>query len=381
MWIAMNKNSLSIFFILLLIEGFALTDANAQEQKTLKDAFKDKFLVGAALKESQFSGKDERGTAIIRTQFNSISPENVLKWEYVHPQPDKYNFEASDKYVAFGEQNNMFIVGHTLVWHSQTPKWVFKDANGKDLSKEKLIERMHDHIATVIGRYKGRIKGWDVVNEAVEDDGSLRKSLWLKIIGKEYLVKAYQFAHEADPQAELYYNDFSVENISKRKGVIALVKELQSQGIHLTGIGIQGHYLMDWPRTGLLDSTITDFAHLGVKVMITELDIDILPQLERTASAEISRRFQYSEKTDPYKKCLPDSIQQALAQRYVDLFAVLKKNSDKVTRVTFWGVTDGDSWLNTFPIVGRTNYPLLFNRSGMTKPAFDAVIKTSGKYN
>ncbi|MGD0591258.1 MAG: endo-1,4-beta-xylanase [Bacteroidota bacterium] len=222
--------SLSVFFVLGI----------AQQKQTLKDAFKGKFLVGAALNESQFSGKDEQGATIARTQFNSISPENVLKWESVHPQPDKYNFEASDQYVAFGEKNNMFIIGHTLVWHNQTPKWVFEDTSGKELSKEKLLERMRDHIFTVVGRYKGRIKGWDVVNEAVIDDGSLKQSKWLKIIGEEYLVKAYQFAHEADPQAELYYDDFSTENVPKRKGVIALVRKLQSQGIQVAGIGITG---------------------------------------------------------------------------------------------------------------------------------------------
>ena len=370
-----------MFFIFLLIEGFAFTEANAQEQKTLKDAFKSKFLIGAALNQSQFSGENEQGAIIVRTQFNSISPENILKWAWVHPQPDKYDFEASDQYVTFGEKNNMFIIGHTLVWHNQTPKWVFEDTSGKELSKEKLLERMRDHIFTVVGRYKGRIKGWDVVNEAVIDDGSLKQSKWLKIIGEEYLVKAYQFAHEADPQAELYYNDFSIENVPKRVGVIALIKKLQSQGIHITGIGMQGHYKMDWPRTGQVDSTIADFAQLGVKVMITELDIDILPQPDLTKSAEISRRFQYEEKLDPYKNRLPDSAQQALTKRYAELFDVFKKNSSKLTRVTFWGVTDGDSWLNTFPIAGRTSYPLLFDRSGMPKPAFDAVIKTGGKYD
>jgi len=210
--------------MLLLGLNLVTTVGIAQQKQTLKEAYNGKFVIGAAVNEAQFSGRDTLGAMLVATQFNSITPENALKWQSVHPKPNQYNFEAADRYVAFGEKNHMTIIGHTLVWHNQTPRWVFQDDSGKDVSKEKLLERMRDHITTVVGRYKGRIKGWDVVNEAIIDDGSFNQSKWLKIIGEEFIAKAFQFAHEADPQAELYYNDFSMENIPKRMGAIALIK-------------------------------------------------------------------------------------------------------------------------------------------------------------
>lgn len=358
-----------------LVVGVCMVYSNDKGRPALKEAFKDHFLVGAALNEAQFAGRDKKGASIAIEQFNTITPENVLKWEHVHPELDRYDFAPADKFVEFGQGHGMFIVGHTLVWHNQTPNWVFEDATGKSLGKEQLLERMRDHIYAVVGRYKGRIKGWDVVNEAIVDDGSYIQSPWLKIIGEEYVVKAFQYAHEADPDAELYYNDFSVENIPKRQGAIKLVKMLQAAGVTVAGIGMQGHYLVGWPGVGLLDSTISEFAALGVKVMITELDLDILPQPDPSMSAEISRRFEYEAKLNPYKDGLPQEKQQELANRYAELFGVFVKNSDKISRVTFWGVEDGSSWLNTFPVAGRTNYPLLFGRDGKPKPAFDAVVK------
>ena len=205
-------------------------------QPALKDVFKKDFLIGAALNQNQFTGRDQRGLPIITTQFNSITPENVLKWESVHPEPGKYNFEGPDRYVAFGEKYRMFIVGHTLVWHNQTPRWVFEDAKGGPVDRQTLLDRMRDHIHTVVGRYQGRIKGWDVVNEALDEDGSLRQTPWMKIIGEDYLVKAFEFAHEADPSAQLYYNDYSLENEAKRKGAIDLIKKLKARG----GSGLRG---------------------------------------------------------------------------------------------------------------------------------------------
>ncbi len=197
--------------------------------------------------------------AIVKAQFNTISPENVLKWESVHPRPDGYAFDAPDRYVAFGEKNDMFIIGHTLVWHSQVPRWVFQDDKGEPLDRDALLKRMHEHIMTVVGRYKGRIGGWDVVNEALNEDGTLRKSPWLTIIGEDYLVKAFEYAHEADPKAELYYNDYSVENPAKRNGAVALIKKLQAAGITVAAIGLQGHDKMDWPTLDEQDATIVAF--------------------------------------------------------------------------------------------------------------------------
>ena len=341
---------------------------------TLKEAFTGAFLVGAALNQAQLSGQDTAGARLAAEQFDAISPENVLKWEAVHPRPGQYDFAPADQYVAFGQQHHMFVVGHTLIWHNQTPRWVFQDADGRPVGRDTLIARMRDHIQTVVGRYRGRVGGWDVVNEALDDDGTMRRSPWETIIGDEYVAMAFRFAHEADPAAELYYNDFSVENAAKRQGVVALIRRLQAERVPVTGVGIQGHYRLDWPTAGQLDSTISAFAALGVKVMITELDVDVLPPAVRQTGAEITLRAAARPELNPYAAGLPDSVQQALARRYTELFRVFVKHAGQVSRVTFWGVTDAQSWKNNWPVPGRINYPLLFDRQGKPKPAFDAVI-------
>jgi endo-1,4-beta-xylanase len=368
-----HKVSTSIVFLPLAVLALSLASAGAQP--TLKSACKGVFHIGAALNEAQFEEQNTNAAALVKTQFDTISPENVLKWEFVHPKPGQFDFAAADRYVAFGEKNRMFVIGHTLIWHSQTPEWVFRDEKGNPVDRETLLQRMKDHISTVVGRYKGRIGGWDVVNEALNEDGTLRQSPWLKIIGEDYLLKAFQFAHETDPKAELYYNDFSLENAPKRDGAITLIKKLQSQGAHITAVGLQGHYKMDWPKVEDVEATILAFSKLGVKVVFTEVDVDLLPASDEYHGADISVRFDLQKELNPYADGLPDSMQQKLAQRYGDLFSVLVKHRDVVSRVTFWGVTDGDSWLNTWPIQGRTSYPLLFNRHYQPKPAFDAVIK------
>ena len=344
---------------------------------TLKEAFRGIFRIGGAVNQNQFEEKDARDAAIIAAQFNTISPENALKWGSIHPRRDGYNFGPADEYVAFGEKYKMFIVGHNLVWHSQTPGWVFKDDQGAPLTRDALLERMHDHIRTVVGRYKGRIGGWDVVNEALNEDGSLRKSPWLNIIGDDYIAKAFQFAHEADPAAELYYNDYSLENEPKRKGAVEIVKKLKAQGIPIAAVGLQGHDQLDWPTAKQQADTIEAFAALGVKVCITELDVDVLPRNAPGTSADVSATSAGGAGMNPYTAGLPDAVQQALARRYAELFEIFVKYRATVSRVTFWGVTDGGSWLNNFPMRGRTNYPLLFDREGKAKAAFDAVMGTA----
>ncbi|HEU4995658.1 MAG TPA: endo-1,4-beta-xylanase [Gemmatimonadaceae bacterium] len=341
---------------------------------TLKEAFKDAFLVGGTLNANQFSGRDTIGANLVKAQFNAVSPENILKWESVHPRLGEYDFSGSDQYVKFGRDNGMFVVGHTLVWHNQTPRWVFESAPGQPVSRDTLIARLRDHIQTVVGRYRGRINGWDVVNEALNEDGTLRQTPWMRIIGDEYLTLAFQFAHQADPDAELYYNDYSLENPAKRAGAVTLVKGLLAKGIPVKAVGLQGHHKMNWPSMAAEDSTIRAFADLGVKVMITELDIDVLPPVTRGTTADVSLSAQGGSATNPYTAGLPDSVQQKLATRYAEFFEVYLKNRDVITRVTFWGVGDGDSWLNDWPARGRTNYPLLFDRNHKPKPAFDSVI-------
>jgi endo-1,4-beta-xylanase len=351
-----------------------------KSEPTLKDTFKPDFYVGAALSNGHVNGRDAQGQALVKKQFNTISPENLLKWGPVHPQPDQYNFKPADDYVAFGQQNKMFIVGHTLVWHQQTPDWVFEDQEGKPVSREVLLKRMQDHINTVVGRYKGKIHGWDVVNEAINDqDGGMRKTKWLDIIGEDFAQKAFEYAHQADPQAELYYNDYSIYRADKREGVIRLVKGLQAKGIKVHAIGMQGHYGLTVPTIDQIEASIVAFAKLGVKVNFTELDIDVLPNPSRRQGADIAETFAVDEKFNVYKQGLPDSVQQALNRRYADLFTLFRKHRDKIDRITFWGVTDTNSWLNNWPIRGRTSYPLLFDRKYQPKPAFQAVLKSAKK--
>jgi endo-1,4-beta-xylanase len=343
-------------------------------QRILKEAFKDYFLIGAAINRAQIYEEDKIGAGIVKTQFNTISPENVLKWGAIHPAPNRYDFAAADRYVEFGEKNKMVVIGHTLVWHNQTPDWVFKDREGEFVSRDELLKRMREHIHAVVGRYKGRIKGWDVVNEALNEDGSLRQTRWLKIIGDDYIAKAFQYAREADPNAELYYNDYSLENSSKRKGAIALMKKLLAEGVPIAAIGLQNHNSLNFPSLEQESTTIADFAKLGLKVNITELDVNVLPDPKGFEGAETTQKFGLDEKLNPYKNGLPAEMQNKLAQRYAELFSIFLKHRADIARVTFWNVTDADSWLNNFPIRGRTNYPLLFDRTGQTKTAFDAVI-------
>ena len=371
----MKKTKLIPPLVAVVLLCASFTNLMAQEDN-LKEVFKDYFLIGASLNRAQIFEKDASGARIVKEQFNTISPENILKWAEVHPAPDRYNFEAADRYVAFGEKNGMFIVGHTLVWNNQTPRWVFQDKKGNPVSRDELLKRLQAHIQTVVGRYKGKIKGWDVVNEALNDDGSLRQTPWLKIIGEDYIAKAFEFAREADPTAELYYNDYSLENEPKRRGAIALIKKLQAQGIPIKAVGSQGHNNLTFPTLEQQDATITEFARLGIKVHITELDVSVLPDPKGFSGAEVTLSYEMKERLNPYKNALPDEMQTKLADRYAELFAVYLKHHQVIDRITFWNVTDKESWLNNFPVRGRTNYPLLFDRQGKTKPAFDAVIES-----
>lgn len=362
-----------VLFALLVVPTRPAQDTT---QPALKEIFKNDFLIGAALNRRQFSEEDLRAAPIIKTHFNSITAENQLKWQYIHPRPDAYDFAGADRFVQFGEKHQMFIVGHTLLWHRQTPAWVFQDARGNRLDRDALLQRMRDHIHTIVGRYKGRIKGWDVVNEALNEDGSMRQSQWMQIIGNDYVAKAFQFAREADPQAELYYNDYSLENEPKRNGAVRLIKELQSQGIPVAGVGLQGHNNLEWPSVEQQEATIKAFASLGIKIHITELDLDVLPRVPEDIGRGIATTDPRFAKLNPYTSGIPASVTKAQAERYRELFGVYLKHRDVIDRVTFWGVTDGDTWLNNWPVRGRTNYPLLFDREGKAKPAFSTIVQT-----
>jgi endo-1,4-beta-xylanase len=357
--------------IVTAVLGMSLLHA----QTSLRDTMHHNPFIGTAINNSQITGRDVRGIAIVDAQFDTISPENALKWDSIHPKPDVYSFSISDQYVAVGEQRHMSIVGHTLIWHNQTPAWVFRDDKGNLVDRVTLLKRMRDHIYTVVGRYKGRIQSWDVVNEVLNDDGSLRQSLWLRIIGEDYIAKAFEYAHEADPQAQLTYNDYSLEIPAKRRGALALVKKLKEEGVPITTMGMQGHVSLAWPSLKDEEETITELGGLGVKIAISELDVDVLPKATSQQSAEITLKVEQEAALNPYTGGLPAIVQQQLAERYRDLFRIYLKHRDIVTRVTLWGVTDGDSWLNGWPVRRRTSYPLLFDRNGQPKSAFFAVLK------
>jgi endo-1,4-beta-xylanase len=291
--------------------------------------------------------------------------------------PDRYNFSIADSMVNFAIANKMFIVGHTLIWHSQTPEWVFQDSLGNPLERDALLKRMKDHIFTVVGHFKGKVNGWDVVNEAVNEDGSLRQTKWLSIIGPDYIEKAFEFAREADPGAELYYNDYNIELKQKRSGAVGVINDLRSNGIKVDGVGIQGHWHLDSPSLAEIGEALTEYGSMGLKIMITEMDIDVLPTPKNISGANVSDNADYQKALNPYVSGLPDSVSKRLADRYADLFLLFMKHKKAVTRVTFWGVNDGYSWKNNWPVKGRTNYPLLFDRNYNPKPAYYSVIKTA----
>jgi endo-1,4-beta-xylanase len=354
-----------------------VTSVAAAQTAALKDLVPRGWLIGVALNQRQSDGIDAAAVDLVTRQFNSITPENLLKFESVQRQPGVFTFDAQDRYVAFGAARGMAVIGHTLVWHSQTPAWVWAGKGGGLADRATMLERMQTHIATVVGRYKGRIRGWDVVNEALNDDGTLRDSPWRLGIGDDYIAKAFEFANQADPNAELYYNDFNLATRpGKRAGAIGIIRDLQQRGLRIDAVGEQGHWRLDSPTTTEIDQTITELRATGLEVMITELDVNLLPRAEPPAPAPSAGTPQRPSlepppASNPYVNGLPDDVQQALARRYADAFGVFLKHRDDITRVTFWGVSDGDSWLNR----GRVNHPLLWDRQRQPKPAFDEVTR------
>ncbi|SMO42621.1 endo-1,4-beta-xylanase [Gracilimonas mengyeensis] len=376
------------FSLLLLALGILAFGCTSNQQKedsapSLKEVFKDDFYIGAAVNPSFFTGRNKDGIELVKKHFNALTAENSMKWERLHPEPGVYDFELADAFIEFAEENDMYTIGHTLVWHSQTPDWVFRDEDGNLLDREALLDRMRDHIQTVVGRYKGRVDGWDVVNEAISDSaGTMRESLWYQIIGEDYVAKAFEFAHEADPEAELYYNDYSLNDAPKREGVYELIKSVQEQGARVTGIGMQGHYGLDYATEEQLENSITRFSELGV-VAITELDMDVLPSASDYRGADVGAMSdaELTDALNPYTEGLPDSVAQQQADQYAMFFRIFLKHSDNINRVTFWGVTDAGSWKNNWPIPGRTNYPLILDREGKPKPAFDAIVNEKQKQN
>lgn len=336
----------------------------------LKDVHKDYFLIGGAYNRNLVMGQDPQAAAIAIQQFNSATSENDMKWQLIHPQPGQYNWAPADSFMEFCEKNKMVPIGHTLVWHAQVPGWVFTDDSGQPVTRDVLLARMKDHISTVVGRYKGRIKGWDVVNEALNEDGTMRNTQWFRIIGEgkpeqkfDHIAKAFEYAHQADPDMELYYNDYNLDTSrAKCDGAVAIVKHLQSKGLRIDGVGIQLHGGLEYPSKESLEYAINSLAATGVKVMVTELDIKTQTRGYRGADVNQINRQSTSDST-----AQSEETQQKLAQKYAELFGIFIKHRDKISRVTFWGVYDATSWIG--------GSPLLFDRNYQPKKAFEAVVK------
>lgn len=353
-----NKIFLSILFLISLFLSISCKEENMNKEiPSLYETYKDYFPIGSAVNPTTI----ETHKDLLEKHFNSITPENQMKWEIIHPLPDVYNFSEADKIVEFANKNNMKIRGHTLVWHQQIPSWVFKDEKGNYVSKEILLKRLEEHIKKVVGYYKGKVYAWDVVNEAISDNPYefLRDAPWYKIGGEEVIEKAFTWAHEADPQALLFYNDYNLEEPTKRNKAYELVKRLKEKGIPIHGVGIQGHWTLNWPTPYMLEESIKKFSSLGVQVQITEFDISIYYD-----------RYENNNFKNP-----PSDRIDKQAEIYKKAFEVLRRYKNDINGVTFWGVADDATWLDYWPIQGRKDHPLIFDVNHNPKKAFWEIVK------
>ncbi|HMU46698.1 MAG TPA: endo-1,4-beta-xylanase [Chitinophagaceae bacterium] len=346
--------------------GQKLTEKN-NNIPSLKEVFKKDFLIGTALNSQQIEEKDPTADALIKQQFDAATPENIMKAEIIHPQWDVYNWTLADKLVEYGKKNNIAINAHTLIWHSQMPAFARK-INDADSFNTFFA----NHINTVASRYDGKVLSWDVVNEALNEDGTMRRSPFTKFLGDDFVTEAFRLAQKAAPNTELYYNDYNNEQPQKRAGCIRIIKKIQEAGVRIDGVGIQGHWHLGKVPFKEIEESILEYSALGIKVMFTELDIEVLSR--NFSGADVNQRMDNNPILNPYVNGLPDSVQQQLAADYENLFKLFLKYKDKISRVTFWGVNDGQSWLNGWPVRGRTNYPLLFDREYKPKPAFYSVV-------
>ncbi len=374
----MMKKSAVILCVLLVA-------ACTSGEKSLKEAFHGKFILGAAVNERQILGKDIPGDSVLFRHFGAIEPENCMKSAEIMPVFGQYDWELADRYVDFGEKNGLDVFGHCLIWHSQcTPDFCY-DRDGKLITPELLKERMKQHITTVVSRYKGRIKGWDVVNEAIMEDGSYRQSPFWQILGEDFIPWAFQCAHEADPDCELYYNDYSMHEPKKLDTVIEMVKRMQAKGIRIDAVGFQGHIGMDYPDIDLYSRHIRRIKEeTGLDVCITELDMSILPSVTQSADVsgvnifEAMRNPETREaalaRLDPYREGIPDDVQAAWNARMGAFLEMFLNNSDVIRRINVWGVTDADSWKNGWPIPGRHDSPLWVDRSYQLKSFLNTYI-------
>jgi len=366
-----HRSLLAITLLTAALSGSSQTASSQAQAPTLKETFKDDFLIGMAINTRQIEEKDPAAARLILQQFNAVTPENIMKAEIIHPGWDQYNFDLADKLVAYAQKNKLKVNAHNLIWHSQLPGYVhrIKDADS-------LRTWFTNHITTIASRYDGKVYSWDVVNEALNEDGTLRNSIFLQKLGPDYLVEAFRLAQKAAPHTKLYYNDYNIEQPKKRAGAIALIKKIQAAGVRIDGVGIQGHWRANNVPMANIEASIREFSALGIEVMFTELDLGVLPNPWDNTTADVGQTAANRAGMNPYANRLPDSVANLQAKAYADLFRLFLKYKGKVSRITFWGLDDGMSWLNDWPIRGRTNYPLLFDRNYQPKKAYFTVIAT-----
>lgn len=358
-----------------------LVTANRQSnsKKGLKDYYKNYFPIGVAVNMAALKGAD---SALIVHEFNSVTPENDMKMGPIHPKENEYNWKNADAIVDFAVKHHIRIRGHNLLWHNQAPSWMFTDADGKQVSKEVLLQRLKDHITTVVNHYKGKIYAWDVVNEAIDDDSTkfMRNSLWYKICGDDFIPKAFEYAHAADPKAALYYNDYNSEHPAKREHIYKLLKSLVDAKVPITGVGMQGHWKLNDPSPELLRKALDEYASLGLKIQITELDITIRTFRPRPVPGTIVAPV-------PDAGFTPE-LEKRQADQYKMVFDIFRQYKNVITNVTFWNLSDKYSWLDsrggglaggaaageTATRTVRKAYPLLFDEHLQPKKAYWAVV-------
>jgi len=346
----------------------ALTGTSLDSTKGLKDYFANDFTIGVAV--SPRALKTDEASLILK-HFGSMTPENAMKMGPIHPRENEYFWRDADSIAAFAKANGLKLRGHTLCWHNQAPRWMFVNEKGDTVSKAVLLQRLKDHITTVVSRYKGTIYAWDVVNEAISDRGDeyLRNSPWYRICGEEFIAKAFEYAHAADPNAILFYNDYNEINPVKREKIYKLVKGLKDAGVPIHGVGLQAHWAINEPSAEELENTLSKFSSLGVQVQITELDISV-----------------YNKEHNSRERRAEDTVTAFTAEKqakqidmYKRIFTAFEKYKKTLSGVTFWNISDRSSWLDNFPVRGRKDYPLLFDKNLQPKQAFWEVVKTAGR--
>lgn len=344
--------------------------SQAADTLGLKDLYRDDFLIGTLVNVPLLIRQPPELMSILRRDFNALVAENLFKWEYIHPTDEHWHWVYADEFMALGEELGMHRLGHPLVWHSQLPPGLFFDPKGEPLGQSALLGKLENHVTTLVDRYRGRMHAWDVVNEALDTDTDWVPNRWYQVIGADYVEKAFHFAREADPRATLIYNDYDLWQPRKRERLLSMLDDFKRRGVPVDAVGVQGHLRLHHPDLAELETTITAVAERGFRVHLSELEVDVLPQVtdpEAIAFAE------YRPELDPYRDGLPPQVEAALAQRYRDLFARLIGLREHIDRVTFWGITDDQSWKNDHPIPGRTNHSLLFRRDRSAKPAYHAI--------